>query len=394
MTPRRGERTSGDAQAGTTRIAIIGCGFIGTVHSFALRAVIRGGLVDADVVATCDVELEKARRMLEPHREDSTAGDRRVATVDVDEALDDVDVAWVCTPTAMHEEVVERCVAHGVAIYCEKPLARDLSGAEKISSLVTGSGLPNQVGLVLRAAPPFASIAALSRGEPVEGGPNPESLGSPLAVVLRDDQYFPIGGMYGSEWRVDVSVAGGGTLLEHSIHDLDLLAWMLGPVVSVVARTQNHAGHLGIEDVAAVTLEHSSGALSTLLSVWHGIKTRPSTRRLEVFFERGHAVLENEQVGPVRIEQAEATVEIGLPAEALWVMDQLAVPSELAPHLLAYASADLGFLHSVQSGLPPSPGVGIALVAHRVVDAAYRSAEMGGMPQVPGDGKTEVLAEG
>ena len=122
---------------------------------------------------------------------------------------------------------------------------------------------------------------------------------------MRDDQYFPIGGMYGSDWRADVSIAGGGTLLEHSIHDLDLLAWMLGPVVSVVARTQNHAGHPGIEDVAAVTLEHSSGAISTLLSVWHGIKTRPSTRRLEVFFERGHAVLENEQVGPVMVEQAE-----------------------------------------------------------------------------------------
>ena len=62
-------------------------------------------------------------------------------------------------------------------------------------------------------------------------------------------------------------------------------------------------------------------------------------------------------------------------------MDRLAVPSELAPHLLAYASADLGFLHQCRSGRPPSPGVGTALVAHRVVDAAYRSAEMGGMPQ-------------
>jgi predicted dehydrogenase len=203
-------------------------------------------------------------------------------------------------------------------------------------------------------------------------------------VVLRDDQYFPIGGMYGSDWRADVSIAGGGTLLEHSIHDLDLLAWMLGPVVSVIARTKNHAGHHGIEDVAAVTLEHSNGALSTLLSVWHGIETRPSTRRLEVFFERAHAVLEDEQVGPVMVQQADQNTEIGLPRSAVEVMNRLAVPNELRTHLLAYASADLEFLHSVQRGQPPSPDIGVALEAHRIVDAAYRSAEVGGEPKTPG----------
>lgn len=362
----------------TTRLAIVGCGFIGTVHSFALRALIRGGLADAAVVAACDLGVDKARRVIEAHGEG-------IATVDLDEALGEVDAVWVCTPTAMHHEVVERCVANGSAIYCEKPLARDLKGAEKISSIVESSGLPNQVGLVLRAAPPFASIAALCRGEAVAGGPSPESMGSPLAVVLRDDQYFPVGGMYASDWRADVSVAGGGTLLEHSIHDVDLLAWMLGPVVSVVSRTKNRSGHPGIEDVAAVTMEHSGGALSTLLSVWHGIETRPSTRRLEVFFERAHAVLQDEQVGPVMIEQAEARTEIGLPDEAVEVMDRLAVPIELRPHLLAYASADLGFLRSLQRGLRPSPDVEVALEAHRVVDAAYRSAELGGEPQIPGD---------
>jgi predicted dehydrogenase len=352
--------------------------------------VIRSGLVDAAVVAACDLEVDKARRMLDGHG----SGREGVATLDLDEALEGVDVAWVCTPTAMHHQVVERCVAHRVAIYCEKPLARDLKGAEAIASLVKSSGLANQVGLVLRASPPFVSVAALSRGEVVAGGPSPGSVGAPLAAVLRDDHFFPVGGMYGSDWRSDVSVAGGGTLLEHSIHDVDLLSWMLGPVVSVVARTQNHAGHQGIEDVTAVTLEHSNRALSTLLSVWHGIETRPSTRRLEVFFERAHAVLENEEVGPVVVEQAEATTEIGLPREAVEVMGRLAVADELRSHLLAYASADLGFLRSVRSDRQPSPDIGVALQAHRVVDAAYRSAALGGEPQVPTGGHEEVLTTG
>src|SRR5580698_2884062 len=125
----------------TMRVAILGCGFIGNIHSFALRCLICGGLVDAAVVATCDVDLDKATRILEPHGGGT-------ATVDLDEALAGADAAWVCTPTAMHHQAVERCVANGVAVYCEKPLAKDLEGAQAIADLVRRAKVGNQVGLV------------------------------------------------------------------------------------------------------------------------------------------------------------------------------------------------------------------------------------------------------
>jgi predicted dehydrogenase len=358
------------------RLAIVGCGFIGTVHSFALRALIEGGLAHASVVAACDSDLSRAERTIEAHG-------GGVATVDIDEALAGADAAWVCTPTSRHAEVVERCVAKQVAIYCEKPLATNLAGAESLFGMVEGAGIPNQVGLVLRSSPPVESFAALCRGEKSETGLPTGEVGRPLAAFLRDDQYFPIGGMYGSSWRGDVETAGGGTLIEHSIHDLDLLSWMFGPVASVTAMTANHAGHPGVEDVAAVTLEHGSGVTTQLLSVWHGLRTRPSTRRLEVFFENAHAVLEDEAAGPLSVETADGKVEIGLPRVALSVMDQLAVPDQLKVPVLAYASADLGFVRSVSAGSEPRPGLDVALEAHRVVDAAYRSAGSRGAPMSP-----------
>jgi predicted dehydrogenase len=357
------------------KISIIGCGFIGTIHSFALGALIRSGLVDASVVSACDHDADKAVRVMQAHGQG-------VATADIDEALDGSDAAWICTPTASHKVVVEHCLDHGVAIYCEKPLATDLKGAEEIFDLVTAAGVANQVGLVLRSSPPVAQLAALCRGEPIAGGPQSESTGRPIAAFLRDDQYFPIGGMYGSQWRADYKTAGGGTLIEHSIHDVDLLSWMFGPVVSVLARTSNHAGHAGIEDVAALTLEHVGGVTTQLMSVWHGLKTRPSTRRLEVFFEKAHAVLEDEAAGPVRIELAEQTTEVGMPEEALSLMNSLRVADGIKTAVLAYASADLGFVSSVAAGKAPVPGLDVAVEAHRVVDAAYRSAASGGIPEV------------
>ena len=95
---------------------------------------------------------------------------------------------------------------------------------------------------MLRSAPVFRALRDL-----VGGG----SLGAPMAAVFRDDQYFPIQGTYASQWRADVAQAGGGCLIEHSIHDVDILRFCFGEVDEVAARTANHAGHEGIEDMAA-----------------------------------------------------------------------------------------------------------------------------------------------
>ena len=110
---------------------------------------------------------------------------------------------------------------------------------------------PHQVGLVLRHAPVFRNLAEI-----VHSG----RYGKPMALVLRDDQYFPIQGMYGSTWRSDVDKAGGGTLIEHSIHDLDVINWVLGPPESVSAHTASIFGYPGIDDSAALRLAYPGGA--------------------------------------------------------------------------------------------------------------------------------------
>ena len=127
----------------------------------------------------------------------------------------------------------------------------------------------------------------------------PES-GRVMSVVFRDDQYIPIQGMYGSTWRADPAKAGAGTLLEHSIHDLDLLEWLFGDIEAVAAQTGRFHQIAGIEDLAVVTLRYASGAIGTLTSVWHDLLERPSLRRVEVLCERGFFVLEGDVFGPVR----------------------------------------------------------------------------------------------
>jgi len=346
----------------TTRVALVGCGFIGGVHSTALRALVRAGLADARVVRTYDHDADRARRFAAAH-------DGALAAGSLDETLDAVDAVWVCTPTSSHPEVVGAACERGLAIYCEKPLAPTLEEARDVAALVEAAGGVAQVGLVLRAAPVFLRL----RDALADAG-----AGRPMSAVMRDDQFFPIQGHYASTWRADVAAAGGGALIEHSIHDLDLLSWLLGPVREVSAVTANFAGHAGVEDAAHVRLTHASGAVSSLVSLWHGILSRASTRRLEVFCERQLLWLDDDLVGPLHVQGPDGPgPDHGPDRGFLELARSLPVPDGWRIPLAGYARADLDFLAAVQAGRPAGPGMAEALQAHILVDAAYRSAGQG-----------------
>jgi predicted dehydrogenase len=345
-------------------IGIVGCGHIGTVHSFALRQLRDAGLVDAGIVATFDPDRERAERMAGHHRE------ARAATT-LDELVDSVDVVWVCTWTAAHLEAVDAAVGRGRAVFCEKPLAPTLSLAEELAARL--EEVPHQVGLVLRHAPVFATLAEL-----VASG----RYGGPMATILRDDQYFPIQGQYASSWRSDVATAGGGTLIEHSIHDVDVLRWILGDPTDVAARTTARFGHPGIDDVATLTLRYGDGGSATIVSVWHQILSRESSRRLEVFCEDALLWADDDYLGPVHVETTEG-VEVRQLAPPAWI-DRLSVPEVYAKPLAQYAEPSKDFLDRlVRDGghARGEPDAQVALAAHRIVDLAYRSAAAGGAPQ-------------
>jgi len=277
---------------------------------------------------------------------------------------------WVCTPTAAHADAVRAAARRGRAVFCEKPLATDLAGAEALAATVAGAAVPAQVGLVLRSTPVFRALRdVIASGE----------LGAPMTAVFRDDQYFPVQGVYGSTWRGDVAVAGGGCLIEHSIHDLDILRFCLGEVTELSARTADVSGHEGVEDVATVALQFASGASATLVSVWHDILRRGSTRRVEVFCRRGMAWLDDDHLGPLHLE-TDAGVEVRAGRSPDWVEQLPLARDDTGLVIRMYCEADRDFLEAVGQGKAPAPGFAEAVVAHRLVDAAYRSAATGGAP--------------
>jgi predicted dehydrogenase len=364
------------------KIGIVGCGHIGTVHAYALKQLSDAGLVDAHVAAAYDSDEKRVAKLTR------NLGGEACATLEA--LLDTVDVVWVCTWTAGHLEAVQAAAARGLPIFCEKPLAPNLAECEAVSAAL--EQVPHQVGLVLRFAPVFANAAAL-----VGSG----RYGRHLTTILRDDQYFPIQGMYGSTWRKDVAAAGGGTLIEHSIHDVDVLHWILGDPSSVSASTASAFGYDGIEDLASLTLTYPSGATAQLVSVWHQVMSRGSSRRLEVFCEDAYLWTDDDYLGPLHVETSDGVEEIeaAMPdwagslrvpevyekdvahyaTQAKYFLDQLA-GRDGADATGVTSARQEGEAHAYATMRTGFPGAAEALAAHRIVDAAYRSAASGSRP--------------
>ena len=351
---------------GVLRIGFVGSGLIAWCHGLGLKAMIDAGVADAAVVAVHDADERRARGFAE------AVGGAVVA--DAAEVAARADVVWVCTPTSAHRAAVDAAVVAGRPVFCEKPLATDLAGALALAGTAEAAGVPSQCGLVLRSAPVFRALRDL-----VQGG----TLGEPMTAIFRDDQFFPIRGHYASQWRADVAQAGGGCLIQHSIHDVDILRFCFGEVTQVSARTANFAGHAGVEDLASVMLSFASGFEAQLTSVWHDILSRGSTRRIEVFCREGMVRLSNEFRGPLHIQTSGAK-EVRDCASPEWVDALPLADDETGLALRAYVEADRDFLDAVVAGRAPEPSLAEAVQAHRLVDAAYRSAAQGGLPVAPG----------
>lgn len=334
----------------TVRVGFLGAGLIARYHSGSLAA----SGADYQVTGVYDPDTERRHRFAR----DTGAAPCRSE----DEVLAGCDAVYVCTWTSEHRRLVEAAAAWGLAVFCEKPLATDLAGARAMAAAVDAAGVVNQVGLVLRRSPAFNLVRHLV-GDPASG--------RPMAVVFRDDQYIPVQGLYDSTWRGDPARAGGGTLLEHSIHDVDLLEYIVGPIARVAAHRAEFHGLTGIDDAVALSFGFAGGGVGTLASVWHDMLERPNMRRLEVICESAWVSLENDWAGPVRWTR---------PGEPEQVVEGEALAAVVTERGLVHGNPDGAFVEAVAAGTPAWPDLAAAVRAHVVVDAAYRSAAAGGTP--------------
>jgi predicted dehydrogenase len=195
--------------------AVIGSGFIGTVHIEALRRIgVRvAGLLDG----TPELGTRRARELGLP---------RAYATLD--ELLsDDVQVVHVTSPNELHHAQAKAVLAAGKHVVCEKPLAMTSAESAELVALATASGLVNAVNFNIRWYPLNQHVASLVR----DGG-----LGD---VRLVTGRYFQDWLLFDTDWNWRLETDLGGALRavgDIGSHWLDLTSFLTGlRVESVMA---------------------------------------------------------------------------------------------------------------------------------------------------------------
>lgn len=354
----------------TIRIGFLGAGFISRTHRFFLGH----SPVDHQIVAVHDPVTERA---------DAFARRRGASVVGEDELLDMVDAVFVTAWTSEHPRLVSAACQSGLAVFCEKPLAIDAETVAAMVDEVEAAGVVDQVGLVLRALPQFTFARHLMADE---------RAGRLMTIAFRDDQFIPVQGYYESTWRSDPARCGRGTLLEHSIHDVDIMSQLAGPIRSVSGVVRELHGHDRIDDLALARLDFEGGATASLTSIWHDIVERPSQRHIEVFCERLQITLDGTPDGSVTwqfagsapesmsgIEVARACIDLGLARRTEWLdVGDGAMFNPVTP-----------FLEAVRTGAPSPLPFREALHAHVAVDSIYESADADGrtVDVGPADGR-------
>jgi predicted dehydrogenase len=256
------------------RFGIIGCGVIGRIHAEAISS-----LPDAQLVAVADVIPKRAHELAEKFHV-TPYGDFQEML-----AHEELDVVDICTPSGLHREHACQVMRSGRHVIVEKPMEISRAAIEEMLRVQQETGVKLAVISQHRFDPVTRQVHDLVEeqafGRLVQG----------LAIIpwWRSQAYYDSGAWRGT-WELD----GGGVLMNQSIHSIDLLQWLMGPVRSVFAYTDTLVHRMETEDVAVAVLRFANGALGTIAATtgaYPGVSTR-----IEIYGDKGSAVIEDDQL--------------------------------------------------------------------------------------------------
>jgi predicted dehydrogenase len=229
--------------------AVIGCGDVSVVHLEAIQA-----LPDAELVAVCDTDPATAAAVAERYQVPAFSDHR--------ELLERVrpDVVHISTPHHQHADVAVDCLAAGVDVILEKPLAHSLEDAQRIIGAAEQHP-GSRIGVCFQNRY-NAAVQAVRRL--LDSGDLGAVTGSAATVLWhRTPAYYQA-----KPWRGRRAQSGGGVLINQAIHTLDLVQWLVGDVTSVAGRAGTYSldGVIDVEDTAQLVLGHAGGARSVFFA--------------------------------------------------------------------------------------------------------------------------------
>ncbi len=263
---------------------IIGCGMIAKFHARAIA-----DLDNAKLVACHNRTAPKAEALA------AEFGGDVYTELEQMLARDDLDIVTICTASGAHCEPAIAAARAGKHVIVEKPLDVTRERCQAMIDACEAAG----VKLATIFPSRFHRSSLLMKQAVEQGRFGRLVLGDAYVKWFRTQEYYDSGAWRGT-WELD----GGGALMNQAIHSVDLLLWLMGPVVDVMAHSATLAHErIEVEDVATATLRFANGALGTIEATTAGFPG--SLKKIELTGSQGTAILEEEDI--IKWEFAEPT---------------------------------------------------------------------------------------
>jgi predicted dehydrogenase len=296
-------------------------------------------MAEVQVVAIAEADSGRIPKDAEPFQRTPIYSDyqKMISEVSADGVI-------VCSANARHKEMVTACARAGIPVLCEKPIATTTADAREMLAVCQAHDV------LLGMCFPTRFSEALSEAKHLIGGGN---LGKVVAVNATNHGTMP------GDWFVNRELAGGGAIMDHTVHVVDALRWLFeAEFTQVFGRASNKLHNLDVEDTGLLSLVMSNDVFVTLDTSW----SRPS----KSFPIWGDVSL--------RIVGTRGILNLEL---FPWTLNHYS--EEAGKHLVISRDGDLNrlllenFIGSLSSGVPIVPNGLDGLRALEVVEAAYQS---------------------
>jgi len=191
----------------------------------------------------------------------------------------------ICTENNRHRPLVEMAASRGINILCEKPIATTLEDSQAIVNICNKTGVLLMTAFPLRFSAPLLEIKArLDHGD----------FGDVYCFNGTNRGELPT---KHRAWFVNPILAGGGAIMDHTVHLVDIMRWFTSSEVATMYARSNkifHADEVQVETGALEMLTFENGVFATIDASWSRPQYWPTWGGLdfEMVTQRGTVIVD------------------------------------------------------------------------------------------------------
>jgi predicted dehydrogenase len=325
------------------KIAMIGAGFIADYHARALQK-----LEDVEMVAVAALPLDSAKDFAKKYNI-AHASDDALSYA----SHEDINAVVIGIPNKFHAPYAIKFIKNGKDVFLEKPMAMDSEEGKAVAKSADKNSRLVMVGHMWRFDTEVNFIKRV-----VESGK--------LGKIIKTKGYG-IHENWGPEgWFTQKEMAGGGALADMGVHAIDTVRYILGEPEpkEIYAKIGTYYGEYDVDDSGIIMITWDNGTTSMIESGWWQPHMDGPEAGTRLFGTEGYASLFPTYL-KFKVDEFPGEFNVPMPEKAEHC-DQIIYDRQMEY-----------FIDCIRSRKNPVPGLNEGMEVLKIVDAAYKSSEMG-----------------